>query len=120
MVERKDAPRSGPVGSVGVMLSPGWHYDSKRRAFVSPKGGQVSLRGVLPKSVRVTHVDPEAVRAAASGTLSKGSPEHDLARYVQVAPLPADAVGAAVRALEKLPCVTKAAPGPEISAPHRA
>ena len=117
MVKRKDAPRSGPARSIAVTLRPDWHYDPKRRAFVSSSDERVSLVGVLPKGARVTHVDPAAARAAAAGTILLGSPEHDLARYVLVT-LPTGArPRSAVPALAKLVCVTKASAAAEISAP---
>ena len=82
MIPAVPLPKDGGVRTpIDIKLKPEWHFDTKRRMFVSDSGEKFAPRGQLPKSSRIVYKVPSLV-GADPARLSKH--ERDLRRYMQV------------------------------------
>jgi hypothetical protein len=102
---------------VEIKLKPGWHFDARRRVFVSDRGESFAPRGELPKNSRIVHKTPAIAAAARSVKAALSSAEKNLLRYLQVI-LPAEHAAAEhVKTVRQWPCVEEATLPPEVSLP---
>jgi hypothetical protein len=99
---------------VDLKLKPKWHYDSRRRVFVSNTGEKCKPTGGLPKNTKIVYKTPGLAQADEEHLSSH---EKNLRRYVQVILPAGESPSKYLDDIRGWPCVEEATEPPEISLP---
>lgn len=75
----RPGPPKGIKPHLVVKLKKGWRFEDKRKAFVSPRGREVTLSDDLPRGSKIVYMVPELAKKK-----SLTGDEKNLARYVHV------------------------------------
>jgi hypothetical protein len=111
--QHKGTP-AGVQPSLQVLLKEGWRLDPGKRSFVTPRGDENALRGILPPRTRVIPL-AESLAEADPDNLSQE--ERYLARHVQVVFPPGADANEYADALRHLEAVEEVRVPPQIELP---
>jgi hypothetical protein len=111
-----------PAGSkvrtpIELKLKPKWHFDARRRVFMSEAGEEFAPRGQLPRNSRIVYKVPGLI-AADQARLSKH--ERELRRYMQVILPATESPAQYLEVVRGWPAVAEAHVAPEVSLPSPA
>lgn len=111
-----------PAGSkvrtpIDLKLKPKWHFDARRRVFMSDSGEEFAPRGQLPRNSRIVYKVPSLVETD-QARLSKH--ERELRRYMQVILPAAESPARYLEVVRTWPAVAEAHVAPEVSLPSQA
>lgn len=100
--------------SIDLKLKPGWHWEARRRAFLSRTGKAFAPRGDLPGHSRIVYKVPSLAKGS-EARLSRH--ERDLRRYMQVILPAGESPAAYLDVVRAWPPVAEVQAAPEISLP---